>query len=303
VYNATRDKEGLLVADGKTSAAFPSSWDELFSGDSNKIISIQNSANDDGLHRVVIYDLNLKSLGTKELHAGQFVYNKERNRIAGIAVSNGKTRVVELSIDQPDMIKEGPLYDEIMFPSFGPDGTSLAYFAAKGGKSYLVLNEKEEPIPAAQVHNPPLIRPDGKGAGIILHTKNGFVFRQAFVGKETIEKMYDEAAQPVYSGDGSRYAYIAKQKKRIFLVVNGKECPAFDMVVSPLFSPDGKFIVYRARKDGKRFVVVADASGKILKQHPAYEQVFQPVFSPDGKSVAYGVKDGNKLVWTVEKLQ
>jgi len=86
------------------------------------------------------------------------------------------------------------------------------------------------------------------------------------------------------------------------VVANGKEGPALDRVVSPVFSPDGKFLLYRARKDGKRFVVVADANGKTLRQYPAYEQVFQPVFTADGKSVAYGVKDGNKLIWKVEKL-
>jgi len=74
------------------------------------------------------------------------------------------------------------------------------------------------------------------------------------------------------------------------------------MVVSPIFSPDEKFLVYRARKDGKRFVVVADTRGKTITQQPSYEQVFQPVFTADGKSVAYGVKDGNKLIWKVEKL-
>ena len=50
------------------------------------------------------------------------------------------------------------------------------------------------------------------------------------------------------------------------------------------------------------FFVVADASGKTIRQHPAYGQVLQPVFTADGKSVAYGVKDGNRLIWIVEKL-
>jgi hypothetical protein len=30
--------------------------------------------------------------------------------------------------------------------------------------------------------------------------------------------------------------------------------------------------------------------------------VFTTGFTDDGKSVAYGVKEGNKLVWKVEKL-
>lgn len=50
-------------------------------------------------------------------------------------------------------------------------------------------------------------------------------------------------------------------------------------------------------------MIVADENGKTISQHPSYEQVFQPVFTADGKSVAYGVKDGNKLIWKVEKLE
>ena len=125
---------------------------------------------------------------------------------------------------------------------------------------------------------------------------------QLLSNRKAKEKQYDGATGLVYDSDGSRHAYIAKKGKKIFIVVNAKEGPAFDMAVSPMFSPDGKFLVYRARKDGKRFVVVADADGKILRQHAAYEQVFQPVFTADGKSIAYGVKDGSKLVWKVEKL-
>jgi len=60
--------------------------------------------------------------------------------------------------------------------------------------------------------------------------------------------------------------------------------------------------VYRARQDNKRFVVVADTNGTILKRHQGYDQVFETVFTADGKSVAYGVKDGNQIVWKVEKL-
>ena len=56
--------------------------------------------------------------------------------------------------------------------------------------------------------------------------------------------------------------------------------------------------MYRARKDGKRFVVVADADGKLLSRHPAYEMVFPTVFTADGGSVAYGVKDGQKTLLT-----
>ena len=303
LYNAADRGQGHLVVDGTVSASFPSSWDELFSGDSKKVISIQNSADHDTVHRVVIYDLSLKKLWEKELNAILFVFNKARNRIAAIGLVNGMQQLVEFSLDNPDTVNKGQVYKEIHGHSFGPDGVSVAYAADKGEKLAVVLNGKEEMLPDGARADQPVVRPDGKAAGIILADKGGFSFHQAFVSGGRKPKKYQEAGQPVYSSDGKGYAYIARQDQRFFVVVSGKEGPVFDMVVTPMFSPDGKYLVYRARNDGKRFVVVADAIGKTVSQHPAYEQVFQPVFTDDGKSVAYGVKDGNKLVWKVEKLE
>ena len=116
-------------------------------------------------------------------------------------------------------------------------------------------------------------------------------------------KSYDDAAGVIVSSDGGTSAFIACRGEKCFVVANDSEGPLFDRVVSPKFSPDGKFLVYRVRKDGKRFVVVADSSGKVLQQHPAYEMVFDVSFTADGKSVAYGVKNGQQLLWKVEKLQ
>jgi len=303
VYNATIGKKARLIVDEQASATISSSWDELFSGDSSKVISIQNSETDDIRHRVVITDLALKNQRSVELRAGPFVYNKDKNRIAAIAVENGKKRVVHFGIDNPEAVSEGALYDDILYPIFGPDGVSVAYVGARDGKRYLVLNEKEQLLPDADLPNPPAIRHDGKSAGIILATSEGYFLYEAFAGEGFLKKKYQKAGQLVYSKEGSRYAFLARRGNLVFTVVDGKEGPSFDMIVMPMFSPDGNFLVYRARKNGKRFVVVADPkSGKTIRRHPAYEQVFEPAFTTDGKSVAYGVKDGNKLIWKVEKL-
>lgn len=302
VYNVTDSGRGRLVVDEEVSAPFPSSWDELFSGDSKKVISIQNSANKDTVHRVVIYGLTLQKKREKELNAIFFNFNKDRDRIAAIGLDQGKQQMIELAVDELDTVKKGRLYDKIFSHTFGPDGVSVAYLAVKGGKLAIVLNGKEEMLPEGNPIDLPTVRPDGKAAGIILADKEGYFFHQAFTVRRTKPKKRQEAGQPVYSNDGRRYAYLARRDKRVFAVVNGKECPAFDMVTTPMFSPDDRFLVYRARKDGNRFVVVADADGRIVRQHPSYEQVFSTVFTADGKSVAYGVKDGNKLVWVVEEL-
>lgn len=45
-----------------------------------------------------------------------------------------------------------------------------------------------------------------------------------------------------------------------------------------------------------------DSDGKVLREHPPYDMVYATTFTDDGSSVAYGVKDGDKLIWKVEKL-
>jgi hypothetical protein len=305
LYDAKTGEHWQMVVDEQKNVSCPPRYDyydKFFSSDSTKIIFIENPLGNTGPLRVIVSDLELKRLSVKEMRGHNITYNNDRTRMALIAENSGKKQVVVFSFERPDADKKGLLYDAVTQFAFGGDGVSTAYVAERGGKRFLVLNGKEELLPDGILRDPPAIRPDNMGAGVILDVENGFIFYQAFSHDSSKRKKYQEAAGLIYNMRGSQHAYIAKQEKRIFMVVNDTEGPAFDMIVTPMFSPDGKRLVYRARKDGRRFVVVANTEGKILRQHPVYEQVFQPVFTADGKSVAYGVKDGQKLIWKVEKL-
>jgi len=292
------DDEWFLVIDNKLSAAGKNSYDPyVFSGDSSKLAYMENSDTDS--RRLIIADLDLKTLQVIPSVVSPFAFNADRSKIAAVVSKDGKQRVVQAAFSRPEVVTEGPAYDEIRAPAFSPDGVSLAYLARKGKAIYLVMDGKEELVNSFAMQL--IVNPDRKSVGMIQEEANGVRFRQVFVPR-AVSKLYDEIAEPVYSRDGSQHAFMARKGKNWCAVVNGMEGPAFDRVVTPLFSFDGSRIVYRARKDGKRFVVVADAKGQTIRQHPGYEQVSSPVFSPDGMSVGYGVKDGNKLVWKVEKL-
>jgi hypothetical protein len=115
-------------------------------------------------------------------------------------------------------------------------------------------------------------------------------------------QQYNEVAFLSYNVNGDSYVFAAQDGDHMFYVVNGSKSPQFDKILAPLFTPDGKMIVGRVRNDGKRYVVVLDTQGRIVRQHPDYEMVFNPVFTADGKSVAYGVKNGSQIIWKVEKL-
>lgn len=253
--------------------------------------------------RMIVSDLEFKKQRVIDQSGGPHVINEEKTRAAVITTFKNKKRVVSFDFSLSGAFMEGAPYDEVRNIVFGPDGRTLAYLAKNGTDTFLVSAGKEERLPMGDYPWPPVVRPDNKGAAIAIAGKDGAYLYQAFGGGGASPNRYKEIADVAYSPDGKSHAYVAIKNERFLIVVNGKEGPFFDRVITPQFSPDGKFLVYRARQDNKRFVVVADATGKIIREHPRYERVFETIFTLDGGSVAYGVEDGSKILWKVEKLK
>jgi hypothetical protein len=66
--------------------------------------------------------------------------------------------------------------------------------------------------------------------------------------------------------DGRRMAFVAKEDKKSFMVVDGKEGKRYDAIdwfALPIFSPDSKRVAYVARIGNKRIVVV-EQRGKTI---------------------------------------
>ncbi|MFZ4855043.1 MAG: TolB family protein [Desulfuromonadaceae bacterium] len=273
-----------------------------FSADSKTVLRFENTV-DEKKFRIVFSSLTFGSPQTVTLQNINVIMDNGNTRIAAIDRPGDKYQVKLINFSKPENVLEGSIYDAVRNLVFSPDGEHIAYVAQKGAASYLILDGKEVAIPEGIYPWPPVMRPDYKGAGIIIVGKKGAYMHQAIFddGIRTPQK-YKECADLTYSRDGKSHAYVAIRNERFLIVTNGVEGPMFDRVISPQFSPDGKLLIYRARQDGKRFVVVADSTGKIIRQHPGYERVFDTTFTEDGKSVAYGVKEGNQLWWKVEKL-
>lgn len=153
--------------------------------------------------------------------------------------------------------------------------------------------------------SPPVFQPDLKGAGIVLATRerHGFksIFYQSAHANGSNQQWFPQIFEPTYSKSNIA-AYVVKQDEKYFMVIGGKKGPTFDKIVTPMFSPDGTKLVYRAREGERRFMVVAEVAGNRHQRQSAYDMVFEPTFTVDGKSVAYGVKQGNQLIWKVESL-
>jgi roadblock/LC7 domain-containing protein len=302
-YQAMAGEKWYLIVDTTANAGTNTRFlDHQFSSDSGKIAYIDN-ADVKNRGRLVISDLAFAQQAIISTGVSLMVVDQAGTRLAAVSLREGKQQLVECGFDRPDSVKTGRPYAAIQNPAFGPDGVGLAYFAERDGRHIMVFNDREEALPDGGTPVEfPVVRPDQKAVGSIISVNNRVFFQHSFLGERKHENSYDEIGGLVYNRDGSVHAYSARKGAGWFIVANGVEGEGFDRAISPKFSPDGRFLVYRARKDGKRFVVVAKKSGKIIRQHPPYEQVFDVVFTADGKSVAYGVKDGQKLVWRVEQL-
>jgi Tol biopolymer transport system component len=100
--------------------------------------------------------------------------------------------------------------------------------------------------------------------------------------------LFDHLGNPVFSPDGKRIGYRAKQGNRWFIMVNDQRGPEFDRVSSPVFSPDGRQVAYWARQDKKEFIVLDDKPG------PVFDGAGFPVFGPDNGKVAYRARQGRQ---------
>ncbi len=303
VYQARDGEAWRLIIDAASSEPSRTPFQGAeFSADSRRIAFIAD-ADERGFGRLVVSDLAFKAPLVVDGKASGLVVNAERTRGAVASASGGAglAEVVTFGFVQPAEPRRGPKFEAVSQLAFGPDGRTLAYLGERGGQSFMVLDGKEEVLPPGQYFGPPAIRPDGKAVGIFLLEGEAVRLHQAFLpgGAGQVAPAGGEGL--TYSSGGAS-AYSTNRDEKYYIVVDGKEGPAFDRVVSPRFSPDGRFVVYRARLAGKRFVVVSDLAGKTVRQHPSYEQVFPVQFTADGRAVAYGVKDGLRLRWVVEPL-
>lgn len=300
-YQAMAGDRWYLVIDGKenggTSARYGA---HAFSGDSSRIAVLEDETGE-GRGPLVVNDLAFQRPVVVARQASSFVLNPDRTRLAAVEFGDEGQQAVTASFAAPGEVSVGPPFTNVFGLAFGADGKALTYRGVRGYEAVVVLDGKETPQPFEDVRDQS-VPPGGGRVGALVHQQGVYRFHVFFGGADQEERRYDDAEGLTYSPDGTMHAYAARRGERWFVVVNGKEGPPFDRVVTPRFSPDGRRLVYRARQDGRRFVVMADTAAKTVREHPRYEQVFPLAFTSDGRSVAYGVKDGRQLAWKVEAL-
>lgn len=225
--------------------------------------------------------------------------DKLRSRIGCVAGKDGKMAVVTVEgTPSGPSEKESPWYDEIFNFAFSEDGKYLAFLARRGSTTFLVKGPVEIPYPGFDMTLDVVVSRTGRTLFTGVRKNNVF----AFIDGKPIDGKYSEITSPSFSNDGAGYVFAAVIGSNNRVIVNGKQGPPFERAVTPHFSPDGSRIAYRARKNGERFVVIADTSGRTVREGRHFEAVWDAAFSPDGKYIGYGVKKMNELWWQTEKM-
>lgn len=300
VFSAQRGSERLLVSGKRelviASAADPDPW---VSGDGKRLLYLEQrpEAREAQLHACSL-DLTGCIAGQVYEAIGPLVSDGSRSRLAHVALRGDRETAAVLDLARPGLsATEAGWWDGVGMVALSETGEA-AFLARRGEQQLLVAGGKELPLPFSES---PLELVAGKGGRTIFTTVAGNQVVVLVDGKR-IDVEMTGVYFPVLSPDGAHHAFVAERRERNLVVVDGKEGPPYDKVVTPRFSADGSRLVYRARQDGQRFAVVADLQGKTLREHPRYQAVFEVQFSPDGKSVGYGVRKGQELWWMVEPL-
>lgn len=192
--------------------------------------------------------------------------------------------------------KVGPWYHYVSIFGMARGGGHLAFVAGRKDGELLVTDGKEQPFPGFD--DPLELAVSATGRTLAVGIMDEKVV--AYLDGKALAGDYEEIEYPSFSPDGSRWALIAGKEPKLALVVDGKMGPQFEKIVDPRFTPDGGRIVYRARRDGKRFVVIADSSGRTLHESPRYDAVFGVVVQADGKAIGYGAVSEKTLWWVTE---
>jgi Tol biopolymer transport system component len=235
-----------------------------------------------------------------------------RSRSDTFAASPDGTRMAWASLDEQGRGhvvidgKAGTNYAGLFGkPVFSPDSRRVAHLAMNTQNLWFVVAdgvENRNKYPSVKGHSavaPDLLFSlDGRRLAYVVFADIGGAGKQFVVVDREVGSKYDEIAGLAISPNGERLAYAARTGNQWAVVVDGREGPRHEGVLSrtPVFSPDGRHVAYGGR-EGRRFFVVVDR-----KRGRDYDELGGMVFfSPDSARVVYSPSVGRRRAVVVNE--
>lgn len=180
-----------------------------------------------------------------------------------------------------------PVHTDNLMVQLTTDGR-LVYVTRDGSRERVHIGEWQSE--AWDFISDPVLSPDGLKVAFVAETGGS---KTLFVGPDPVAQGFDWIAAPTFDRSG-RLAFSAARGKEYFVVVEGKEGPAFVDVRAAVFSPDGTRVAYQALEGKNRWVVVGD------ERYDTEVGTKLPFFSPDGRHVAWKVEQEGKQLYYVD---
>lgn len=188
--------------------------------------------------------------------------------------------------------EQSPIYGGIVNDSlsFSPDSKRVAWGALRDGKKIVVVDGREYSAHNGSAEGMPVWRANSKRFAFFAATDHGKILA-VVDGKADLP--WDTVVKEsfVFSPDGSRYAYVAKDGDSGRVVVDGKPQPPADNIAGFSFSPNGQHFAYVAVSKRSMEIVV---DGRELVTARAF---LKDSLRFDGSNRVHAVKfDGPSLI-------
>ena len=179
---------------------------------------------------------------------------------------------------------KGEIYQEILAVWVSPKGEHCGYYASKGKDYYVVIDGKEFGKYADLADSITFSPDDNHYLFWALRQREFSQSVQVVVdGKKKDYDMLLRTDPELFSPDGSRVAYFARNGKKFIPVVDGEQQGPYEYTgLGPIWSPDSKYLAYIGSRKDTVCVVINGQEQK------GYTSVTSLEFSPDGAEYAYG---------------
>jgi hypothetical protein len=128
--------------------------------------------------------------------------------------------------------------------------------------------------------------------------------RWVIVENDQESQLYDDVATPVFSQDGTQFAYSAVIEGEAFVVINSNpQTQMYNRILEIVFSPDGKSWAYVAEKNNINLVILNGQESKSYKEIGLLntpDGSYYVVFSPDGEKIAYKVVESQGVYMVID---
>jgi hypothetical protein len=143
-------------------------------------------------------------------------------------------------------------FDEVFHIALSPRGDHLAFSAKRGGEVLVVVDGDARAVPVNRWVRSVVVASNGRVAYVATHWTGSEDVDVVFVDGQEIDRT-PSASRLAFSGDGSRFAYVARRvfeedgrrRQRDRVVLDGVAGPELAAIETPLrFAGDGRSLVY-----------------------------------------------------------